>query len=377
MQTTLVPIDTCQISLFAVEDGSIPSLAQETGDLPEQDPLLATPASTVAPAGGVAVPLAAGRNGGEVRTLPLSAIDPTTESWHLQRGPASTEVDEILDAIRATGVVEPIRVVRRGERFAIVAGVRRYHAAVRRRGEGGPDHIAALIVENDDPAELLRWTLLDVLTRRNPSYLEVGWGLVRLSRELEHKSGIPATQKALMQYLGLRPKSWKGRISESLATAAAMPERAAEAAADLHGCRIGELSDQPRSTLRVIRTAPADAQAALLDVLAESVGNGASAGPLIRSARASLADVDVRAAAAAAVAAGRPVSAVLPTAAAPASTAGSVTPSLIRARMQIAAAKCRDWLRVVLDRAITRALVVARAVRRRMPWSPSTARSST
>ena len=363
MQTTLAPTDTCQISLFAIEGPeSHSTLEPEPADLAEGHSSFAVQDDDVRAVDDIVA--VAGRSGeGEVQALPLDSIDPTPRPWHLHRDPASADVDDILDAIRTTGTVNPIRVVRSGDRHVIVSGLRRYHAAMRRRAEGGPDRIAAIIMTEDDPAGLLRWTLLAELTRRSPSYLEIGWALVRLCRILEESSGETVTNKALMVHLGLRPKSWKSRISEYLATATAMPESAAESAAERHGCRLGDLSKQPRATLRHIRTAGSDAHTVLLDVLAESVASGGSAGALVRSARATVKDVNLLRQAAAAVAAGKSASSVLP---APKATAQAKVSATFAQRLRTATSRCRSWVRVVVESIVTRARGIREAVRRRM-----------
>src|ERR1700687_2457874 len=60
------------------------------------------------------------------RLIPIDQIDPNPN----QPRPVMGDLSELIASITAQGIIEPLVVRQRGERFQIVAGERRYQASV-------------------------------------------------------------------------------------------------------------------------------------------------------------------------------------------------------------------------------------------------------
>jgi len=140
---------------------------------------------------------------GELRTLPLHLIDePELPARELMDQEA---MDELMGSMRELGLISPIVVVVRGERFRCVAGHRRLIAARQLKwqsiralvhAEGWADELAAMVHENVvredlNPAQeavfyaqLMEKYALDeaglcAAVKRSPDYVAARWGLLR------------------------------------------------------------------------------------------------------------------------------------------------------------------------------------------------------
>src|SRR5437016_12250930 len=76
------------------------------------------------------------------RLVPIDQIDPNPNQPRQVMG----DLSELIASIAEKGIVQPLVVRQRGERFQIVAGERRYQAAV----QGGLLEVPAVIRDADD-----------------------------------------------------------------------------------------------------------------------------------------------------------------------------------------------------------------------------------
>lgn len=249
-----------------------------------------------------------------IQQVPLAAIDPTPRLWHVRRSVSPLHVEKLLDAIRVTGRVEPLLLMEaNGACLPIVAGVLRYHAAVRRQDEGGPDYVPAVVLPSTATEDLLRLTILEGEAREGWSALELGWALMRLRSLLaEPVSTGAATQKECMKFLQLPAKRWKSRVSEALRVAEAIPESTVDELAHRFGCSRNAIAAQPRAVFRELVAASAEERIVLLGVLGESAASGRRASEDVRRAHKALAEPAILQRAQEALRSGASVSSVIP-----------------------------------------------------------------
>ena len=91
----------------------------------------------------------------------------------------SAALDELAASIREQGIVQPVVVVPRGEKFEIVAGERRWRAAVK----AGLTRIPVVIREKGSDKELLEIALVENLQREDLNALEAAAAYARLKEE--------------------------------------------------------------------------------------------------------------------------------------------------------------------------------------------------
>ncbi|MEZ5356426.1 MAG: ParB/RepB/Spo0J family partition protein [Bryobacteraceae bacterium] len=134
---------------------------------------IATPQPEPSPPGETAAPaepsLAA-------RTLPISEIDPNPVQprtvFQEQR------LRELADSIRANGLIQPLIVRRRGARFELIAGERRWRAA----RLAGLDDVPVVVQDLADE-KLLEVSLIENIQREDLNPIEVAVAYDRLARE--------------------------------------------------------------------------------------------------------------------------------------------------------------------------------------------------
>lgn len=78
------------------------------------------------------------------RRLPLDLVDPNP--WQPRQHTDADRLQELADDVRARGILQPLIVRRLGDRYQVVAGGRRYAAAI----AAGLTEVPALIVDWDD-----------------------------------------------------------------------------------------------------------------------------------------------------------------------------------------------------------------------------------
>jgi ParB family chromosome partitioning protein len=88
-------------------------------------------------------------------------------------------LDELAASIREQGIVQPVVVVPKGEKFEIVAGERRWRAAVK----AGLTRIPVVIREKGSDKELLEIALVENLQREDLNVLEAAAAYARLKEE--------------------------------------------------------------------------------------------------------------------------------------------------------------------------------------------------
>jgi ParB family transcriptional regulator, chromosome partitioning protein len=117
-------------------------------------------------------------SGEEVALLAIDAIDPNPlqprRIFHHDR------IEELAQSIRANGIIQPLVVRRRAERYQLVAGERRWRAAK----IAGVERVPAVIQDIADD-RLLEITLIENIQREDLNPIETAQAFDRLCRELQ------------------------------------------------------------------------------------------------------------------------------------------------------------------------------------------------
>jgi ParB family transcriptional regulator, chromosome partitioning protein len=116
-------------------------------------------------------------SGEEVARLPIEVIDPNP--LQPRRVFQDDRIQELAQSIRANGIIQPLVVRRRAERYQLVAGERRWRAAK----IAGLSHVPAVIQEIPDE-RLLEITLIENIQREDLNAIETAQAFDRLCREL-------------------------------------------------------------------------------------------------------------------------------------------------------------------------------------------------
>jgi ParB family transcriptional regulator, chromosome partitioning protein len=147
-----------------------------------------------------------GRPGGEPvgRMVPIEDIEPNPHQPRQHMG----DLTELIASIREKGVLEPILVRPRGARFQIIAGERRYRAAI----DAGLGEMPCIVRETSD-SETMELALIENLQRKDLSAFEEADGLKTLAESYGY------THEAMAERLGKSRTS----ITEILSLSA-MPE---------------------------------------------------------------------------------------------------------------------------------------------------------
>ena len=126
------------------------------------------------------------------RVVPIEAIEPNPDQPRQVMG----DLSELMASIAEKGIIEPIIVRQRGARFQIVAGERRYQAAV----QVGLKELPVVIREADD-TEILELALVENLQRKDLTAFEEAEALSGLVERCDY------THEQLAKRLG------KSRVS--------------------------------------------------------------------------------------------------------------------------------------------------------------------
>jgi ParB family chromosome partitioning protein len=147
-----------------------------------------------------------GRPGGAPvgRLIPIEDIDPNPN----QPRHAMGDLSELIASVREKGILEPILVRPRSNRFQIIAGERRFRAAT----EVGLAEVPCIVRETPD-AEMMELALIENLQRKDLTPFEEADGLLTL------KDHYGYTHDAMAEKLGKSRTS----ITETLSITA-MPE---------------------------------------------------------------------------------------------------------------------------------------------------------
>jgi ParB family chromosome partitioning protein len=185
--------------------------------------------------------------------VPIEDIDPNPHQPRQNVG----DLSELTASIREKGVLEPILVRRKGSRFQIVAGERRYRAAV----EAGLPEIPCVVKELTDP-EVMEIALIENLQRKDLTAFEEADGL----KSLAESHGY--THEMMAEKLGRS----RTTVTETL-TLASMPDRVREL------CRLADISSKS-VLIQVVRQQSPDKMVAFIDSLQKT-----GAGPTRAEAR--------------------------------------------------------------------------------------------
>lgn len=174
------------------------------------------------------------------QSIPLEDIDPNPNQPRQNVG----DLSELVASVREKGILEPILVRRKESRFQIVAGERRYRAAV----EAGLPEMPCVIKELSDP-EVMEIALIENLQRKDLTAFEEADGL----KVLAEAHGY--THEMMAEKLG---KS-RSTVTETL-TLAAMPDRVREL------CRLADIASKS-VLIQVVRQQTPDKMVSFIDSL--------------------------------------------------------------------------------------------------------------
>ena len=179
------------------------------------------------------------------RLVPIDQIDPNPNQPRQVMG----DLSELIASIGEKGVIEPLIVRQRGDRFQIIAGERRYQASV----QAGLQELPVVIREVDD-TEVIELALIENLQRKDLTPFEEAEALHGLAGRCGY------THHDLARRLGKSRTS----ITESL-TLVAMPEEVRTL------CRLADISSKSL-LLQVVRQDSPAKMTALVEKLASQGG---------------------------------------------------------------------------------------------------------
>src|SRR5438105_3325183 len=179
------------------------------------------------------------------RLIPIDQIDPNPNQPRQVMG----DLSELIASISEKGILEPLVVRQRGDRFQIVAGERRYQAAV----QVGLRELPVVIREADE-TEMLELALIENLQRKDLTPFEEAEALHGLAERCGY------THEDLARRLG---KS-RTAVTESLALNA-MPDEVRTL------CRLADISSKSL-LLQVVRQEAPEKMTALIEKIASQGG---------------------------------------------------------------------------------------------------------
>ena len=190
------------------------------------------------------------------RIVPIDRLDPNPNQPRQVMG----DLSELIASISEKGVIEPLIVRQRGERFQIIAGERRYQASV----QAGLRELPVIIREVDD-AEVVELALIENLQRKDLTPFEEAEAL----QSLAERSGY--THEDLARRLGRSRTS----ITESLALHG-MPDEVRTL------CRLADISSKSL-LLQVVRQ---DTPAKMIALVEQMASRGGATRQELRAAAA-------------------------------------------------------------------------------------------
>jgi ParB family transcriptional regulator, chromosome partitioning protein len=179
------------------------------------------------------------------RMIPIDLIDPNPNQPRQVMG----DLSELMASIAEKGIIEPIIVRQRGSRFQIVAGERRYQAAI----QVGLREIPIVIREVDDN-EIIEVALVENLQRKDLTPFEEAEALQSLSERCRY------THEDMAKRLG---KS-RTAITESLSLSA-MPDEVKNL------CRLADIHSKSL-LLQIVRQGDPQKMVALIEKIARDGG---------------------------------------------------------------------------------------------------------
>jgi ParB family chromosome partitioning protein len=179
------------------------------------------------------------------RLIPIDRIDPNPNQPRQVMG----DLSELMASVAEKGVIEPLIVRSRGDRFQIIAGERRYQAAV----QVGLRDLPVVIRDVDD-SEVIELALVENIQRKDLTAFEEAEALHQLAQQSSY------THEALARKLGKSRTS----ITESLALNA-MPEEIKTL------CRLADISSKSL-LLQIVRQPTAQKMTALIEKIVSQGG---------------------------------------------------------------------------------------------------------
>jgi ParB family chromosome partitioning protein len=179
------------------------------------------------------------------RMIPIDQIDPNPNQPRQVMG----DLSELMASIAEKGIIEPVIVRQRGSRFQIVAGERRYQAAI----QVGLPEIPIVIREVDDN-EIIEVALVENLQRKDLTPFEEAEALHSLAERCGY------THEDMARRLGKSRTS----ITESLSLSG-MPEEVKNL------CRLADIHSKSL-LLQIVRQGDAQKMTALVERIAREGG---------------------------------------------------------------------------------------------------------
>ena len=175
------------------------------------------------------------------RMVPIELLDPNPGQPRQVMG----DLSELMASIAEKGVIEPLIVRQRGNRFQIIAGERRYHAAV----QVGLNELPVVQRAADD-VEVMEIALIENLQRKDLTAFEEGEALQQLAQRCRY------THEDMSRKLGKSRTS----ITESLSLNN-MPDEVRNL------CRLADISSKS-TLLQIVRQSDPQKMLALVEKLA-------------------------------------------------------------------------------------------------------------
>lgn len=179
------------------------------------------------------------------RMVPIDLIDPNPNQPRQVMG----DLSELMASISEKGIIEPLVLRQRGDRYQIIAGERRYQAAI----QVGLKELPGVVREGDDN-EVLEIALVENLQRKDLTAFEESEAMQALSQRCGY------THEMLAKKLG---KS-RVAVTESLALQA-MPDEVKNL------CRLADITSKSL-LLQVVRQGEPEKMVALIEKIATQGG---------------------------------------------------------------------------------------------------------
>lgn len=179
------------------------------------------------------------------RMIPIDLIDPNPNQPRQVMG----DLSELIASISEKGIIEPLVVRQRGDRFQIIAGERRYQASVQARLQELP-----VVIREVDDTEVIELALIENLQRKDLTPFEEAEALHGLADRCGY------THEDLARRLGKSRTS----VTESLALNG-MPDEVRKL------CRLADISSKSL-LLQVVRQETPEKMTALIEKIASQGG---------------------------------------------------------------------------------------------------------
>jgi ParB family transcriptional regulator, chromosome partitioning protein len=175
------------------------------------------------------------------RLVPIELLDPNPNQPRQVMG----DLSELMASVAEKGIIEPLIVRQRGSRYQIIAGERRYHAAV----QVGLREVPVMIRDVND-MEVMELALVENLQRKDLTAFEEGEALQQLCEKCNY------THEDLARKLGKSRTS----ITESLSLTN-MPQEVRNL------CRLADITSKS-TLLQIVRQADPKKMLALVEKVA-------------------------------------------------------------------------------------------------------------